>query len=70
MKVIDIGIQGLLLIEPNVFRDERGYFVENWQAERYLGAGIDLESIQDNHSKSSQGTLRGPLTVKIFNAWL
>lgn len=59
MKVTGTPIPGLLVIEPNVLADHRGYFFESWQHERYNAAGIDAEFIQDNESKSTQGVVRG-----------
>jgi dTDP-4-dehydrorhamnose 3,5-epimerase len=60
MKVIDTEINDVKIIEPKVFGDERGFFLETFQAERYQEmAGIDLPFIQDNHSRSSKGVLRG-----------
>ena len=59
MKVHTTPIDGLLLIEPKVFGDERGFFCETWQAERYREAGVEGTFVQDNHSRSSQGVLRG-----------
>ena len=59
MKVVKTPIEGVLLIKPQVFGDERGYFVETWQKERYEAAGINLPFVQDNHSKSTKGILRG-----------
>jgi dTDP-4-dehydrorhamnose 3,5-epimerase len=47
------------LIEPKVFEDERGFFFESYQKEKYSEAGIPFDFVQDNHSKSLQGTLRG-----------
>ncbi len=52
-------LPGVLLIKPKVFADDRGFFYENYQAQRYKEAGIDLEFCQDNHSRSSKGVLRG-----------
>jgi dTDP-4-dehydrorhamnose 3,5-epimerase len=49
----------VLIIEPRVFRDDRGFFVETYHAPRYRAAGIDADFIQDNHSRSVRGTLRG-----------
>jgi dTDP-4-dehydrorhamnose 3,5-epimerase len=49
----------ILIVEPRVFRDDRGFFVETYQASRYRAAGIDVTFVQDNHSRSTQGTLRG-----------
>ncbi len=48
-----------MLIEPQVFGDARGFFLETWQAEKFAAAGIDATFVQDNHSRSSQWTLRG-----------
>ncbi|MDO5531357.1 dTDP-4-dehydrorhamnose 3,5-epimerase [Sutterella sp.] len=52
-------IDGVLLVKPKVFGDERGFFVETWREERYREIGIDLPFVQDNHSMSKKGTLRG-----------
>lgn len=59
MKVISTPIDGLLIIEPQVFGDERGFFIETWRASRYREAGIEGEFVQDNHSRSRRGILRG-----------
>lgn len=59
MKVIDTDIAGVKIIEPDIFRDARGYFCETYNAERYRAAGITAEFIQDNESCSSRGVLRG-----------
>lgn len=60
MNVIETSITGAVVIEPRVFGDERGFFLETFQADRYReAAGIDLEFVQDNHSRSSRGVLRG-----------
>ena len=59
MEVVKTPIEGVLLIKPQVFGDQRGYFVETWQKERYEAAGINLPFVQDNHSKSTKGILRG-----------
>ena len=52
-------LDGPLLITPQVFGDDRGFFLETFQAERYATAGITLPFVQDNHSRSSKGVLRG-----------
>ena len=52
-------ILGAVLIEPKVFGDERGFFVETWQEQKFQAAGIDATFVQDNHSRSGRGTLRG-----------
>lgn len=60
MKVSDTALPGVLLIEPVVHGDERGFFVETFQAERYRDqAGLALDFVQDNHSRSRRGVLRG-----------
>lgn len=59
MKVSETPIPGLLVIEPNVISDLRGYFFESWQEERYQSAGIEARFIQDNESQSVQGVVRG-----------
>lgn len=59
MEVVKTPIEGVLLIKPKVFGDNRGYFVETWQKKRYEEAGIDFPFVQDNHSKSTKGILRG-----------
>ena len=60
MKVIETSICGCVIIEPTVFGDERGFFLETFHAARYAeSAGIDLPFVQDNHSRSSKGVLRG-----------
>ena len=59
MKVLDTGIEGLKIIEPDVFHDERGYFFESYNAERYAAAGITTMFVQDNESKSQKGVVRG-----------
>lgn len=59
MQVITTPIEGLLVIEPQVFGDNRGYFVENYNEERYRAAGITAQFVQDNQSCSSYGVVRG-----------
>ena len=60
MKISHSKLKGCVIIEPHVFGDERGFFLETFQAVRYEQvAGIDLPFVQDNHSKSNKGTLRG-----------
>lgn len=59
MNVIETKIPGVLIIEPKVFGDARGFFKETWQKERYEDIGITGEFIQDNLSFSTQGVLRG-----------
>ena len=59
MKIIQTKLSNCLIIEPNVYGDERGFFLETFQAERYADAGIKLAFVQDNHSRSSKDVLRG-----------
>lgn len=59
MQVIDLPLAGAKLIKPRVFRDERGFFLESFSAERYQSAGVPEVWVQDNHSLSKHGTLRG-----------
>ena len=59
MKVIETRLPGVLIIEPKVFGDHRGFFVETFQTERYREIGITLPFVQDNHSRSEKGVLRG-----------
>ncbi len=65
MNVISTPLEGMLLIEPRCFEDERGFFLETYQRERYQAAGIVDEFLQDNQSRSCKGVLRGMhFTVK------
>jgi len=59
MNIIETAIPGVLIIEPKVFGDERGFFMESWNARAFAEAGIDIDFVQDNHSRSSRGVLRG-----------
>jgi dTDP-4-dehydrorhamnose 3,5-epimerase len=60
MKISHSKLKGCVIIEPHVFGDERGFFLETFQAARYeQEAGIDLPFVQDNHSRSLRGVLRG-----------
>ena len=59
LKVIETTLPGVLLIEPKVFGDERGFFMETYHAERFREIGIDAPFVQDNHSRSARGVLRG-----------
>ncbi len=56
---IKTGIDGLTVIEPSVFGDERGFFMETYHADAFSKGGIDAVFVQDNHSKSRKGVLRG-----------
>jgi dTDP-4-dehydrorhamnose 3,5-epimerase len=59
MKFIATALPGVLIVEPDVFRDARGFFLETFHARKYREGGIDAAFVQDNHSKSARGTLRG-----------
>ena len=59
MKVTETGIEGLKIIELDIFHDERGYFVETYNAERYAAHGITQKFVQDNESMSQKGVVRG-----------
>lgn len=59
MKVTATALPGVMLIEPKVFGDDRGFFLESWNARVFAEAGLDLAFVQDNHSRSARGVLRG-----------
>jgi dTDP-4-dehydrorhamnose 3,5-epimerase len=59
MRFTETELPGLILIEPDVHGDQRGFFLETYHFPRYREAGIDKAFVQDNHSRSSKGTLRG-----------
>ena len=59
MKATRLAIPDVLLIEPKVFGDERGFFFESYNRRAFAAAGIDVEFVQDNHSRSRRGVLRG-----------
>jgi len=59
LKVIDTGLRDAVVIEPRVFGDDRGFFQETWNARAFAGAGLDMVFVQDNHSRSERGVLRG-----------
>jgi dTDP-4-dehydrorhamnose 3,5-epimerase len=59
VNVIETALPGVLIIEPKAFGDHRGFFLETFQVERYREAGITLPFVQDNHSRSQRGVLRG-----------
>jgi len=59
MKVTETPLQGVLIVEPSVYSDSRGYFFESWQQKRYIEVGIETEFVQDNESQSVQGVVRG-----------
>lgn len=59
MRIIKTEIPDAMIIEPRVFGDERGFFMETWQRKTFAENGIDLDFVQDNHSLSGKGILRG-----------
>lgn len=59
MKVVSTKLDGVLILEPRVFGDHRGYFLESYQHRRYQDAGVDVTFVQDNISLSVKNTLRG-----------
>jgi len=59
VRVVPAPLPGVLVIEPRVFRDGRGFFIETYQEQRYRELGILDQFVQDNHSRSVAGTLRG-----------
>ncbi|HEX2673694.1 MAG TPA: dTDP-4-dehydrorhamnose 3,5-epimerase [Polyangiaceae bacterium] len=59
MQVVDGKLAGIKIIRPKVFGDDRGFFLESYNAPAYAAAGIDAVFVQDNHSRSVKGTLRG-----------
>lgn len=59
MQVEKTAIAGVRVITPRVFADERGFFLESYQGDRYAAAGVPAAFVQDNHSRSSRGVLRG-----------
>jgi len=59
MNISETGLKGLIIIEPRVFNDSRGYFFESYNQERFTEAGIEFRPVQDNESKSTLGVIRG-----------
>jgi dTDP-4-dehydrorhamnose 3,5-epimerase len=59
MRFLEAGLPGVIVIEPDVFEDSRGYFLETYHAKKYADAGISGPFVQDNFSRSIRGTLRG-----------
>jgi dTDP-4-dehydrorhamnose 3,5-epimerase len=59
LKITPTDLPEVLLVEPDVHHDARGFLFESWHAEKYADAGLDVEFVQDNHSRSQRGTLRG-----------
>jgi dTDP-4-dehydrorhamnose 3,5-epimerase len=59
MRITRSKIPDVLIIQPDVFGDNRGFFMESWHAEKYKENGLDVSFVQDNHSRSQRGVLRG-----------
>ena len=55
----EASLPGVIVIDPTVFTDERGFFMETYRRSEFAGRGIDLDFVQENHSRSTRGTLRG-----------
>ena len=59
MKFVETPLKDVYVVEPKVFGDSRGFFMETWNQENFRAAGFDLKFVQDNHSRSAHGILRG-----------
>lgn len=59
MNIIETALPGVLILEPRVFEDERGFFLESWNQQSFANAGLATNFVQDNHSRSARGVLRG-----------
>jgi dTDP-4-dehydrorhamnose 3,5-epimerase len=59
LRIIPTELPEVLIVEPAVHRDDRGFFLETWHAQKYADAGLPARFVQDNHSRSRRGTLRG-----------
>jgi dTDP-4-dehydrorhamnose 3,5-epimerase len=59
VKVVPTALPGVIVIEPDVYRDERGFFLESYHVRKYAAAGIPTRFVQDNQSRSVRGTIRG-----------
>lgn len=59
MEFLSTALHGVVRIRPRVFADERGFFMETWEQRKFAEAGIDARFVQDNHSRSKRGVLRG-----------
>ena len=59
MQVVETRLPDVLLLEPKVFGDPRGFFMESWNRQTFADLGLDLDFVQDNHSRSARGVLRG-----------
>ncbi len=58
-KFLETEVPGIVVVEPTRFADKRGFFMETWRQDEFAAAGIDERFVQDNHSKSGRGVLRG-----------
>jgi dTDP-4-dehydrorhamnose 3,5-epimerase len=59
LEIVETSLPGVLLIKPRIFQDPRGFFMETYRADRLAGAGVRESFVQDNHSRSARGVLRG-----------
>ncbi|MBN8764510.1 MAG: dTDP-4-dehydrorhamnose 3,5-epimerase [Thiobacillus sp.] len=59
MKLIETPLPGVLILEPRVLGDARGFFLESWNKRTFTALGLDADFVQDNHSRSARGVLRG-----------
>jgi dTDP-4-dehydrorhamnose 3,5-epimerase len=59
LKILSEHLNGIIVFQPQVFSDERGFFLESFRADEFAGMGLPTEFVQDNHSRSRQGVLRG-----------
>jgi dTDP-4-dehydrorhamnose 3,5-epimerase len=59
VRFVATAFDGVIVVEPDVFRDDRGFFLETFHAAKYARGGIDARFVQDNHSRSVRGTIRG-----------
>jgi dTDP-4-dehydrorhamnose 3,5-epimerase len=59
MRAVPTELSGVLIVEPDVYRDARGFFLESYHVDKYRALGIRKPFVQDNHSRSTRGTLRG-----------
>jgi dTDP-4-dehydrorhamnose 3,5-epimerase len=59
MKFLQTSLEGVTIVEPDIFRDNRGFFVETWHADKYRQGRINARFVQDNHSRSIKDTIRG-----------
>lgn len=59
MRAVETDIPEVKIVEPQVFGDDRGFFMEAWQRRKFAALGIEAEFVQDNHSRSTRGVLRG-----------